>query len=121
MGEVSVLPDSSLRISSGVTLTPDELSEYGSGEDEPIDHRLPSPEEQLSVIASKFPPELVAIDTSGKFFDRMCTSRKSLVQLETTGETDTVKRRTRSRKPRGKRRNTISGTDQKELREAIAG
>ncbi|KAG7307796.1 hypothetical protein JYU34_006391 [Plutella xylostella] len=121
MGEVSVLPDSSLRISSGVTLTPDELSEYGSGEDEPIDHRLPSPEEQMSVIASKFPPELVAIDTSGKFFDRMCTSRKSLVQLETTGETDTVKRRTRSRKPRGKRRNTISGTDQKELREAIAG
>lgn len=68
----------------------------------------------------RFPPEVIAIDTSGKFFERMCSSRKSL-HIESTGETDTVKRRTRTRKPRGKRRNTISGTDQKELREAIAG
>ncbi|XP_045765601.1 uncharacterized protein LOC123867558 [Maniola jurtina] len=121
VGDVTALPDASMRIASGVTLTPDELSECGSGDDEPIDHRLPSPEEQLRVIASKFPPELVAIDTSGKFFDRMCNSRKSLHIETSTGETDTVKRRTRTRKPRGKRRNTISGTDQKELREAIAG
>ncbi|KAM3967284.1 NHS actin remodeling regulator GUK-holder [Aphomia sociella] len=120
VGDVTALPDASMRIANSVTLTPDELSECGSGDDEPIDHRLPSPEEQLRVIASKFPPEVVAIDTSGKFFDRMCTSRKSL-HIEVTGETDTVKRRTRTRKPRGKRRNTISGTDQKELREAIAG
>ncbi|CAG4916311.1 unnamed protein product [Colias eurytheme] len=121
VGDVTALPDSSMRIVSSVTLTPDELSECGSGDEEPIDHRLPSPEEQLRVIASKFPPELVAIDTSGKFFDRMCSSRKSLHVEISTGETDTVKRRTRTRKPRGKRRNTISGTDQKELREAIAG
>lgn len=120
IGDVTALPDASMRIANSVTLTPDELSECGSGDEEPIDHRLPSPEEQLRVIASKFPPEVVAIDTSGKFFDRMCTSRKSL-HIEVTGETDTVKRRTRTRKPRGKRRNTISGTDQKELREAIAG
>lgn len=53
MGDVSTLPDASIRISSGVTLTPDELSECGSGDDEPIDHRLPSPEEQLKVIQSK--------------------------------------------------------------------
>ncbi|KAJ2951956.1 hypothetical protein O0L34_g4214 [Tuta absoluta] len=119
IGDVTALPDASMRIASSVTLTPDELSECGSGDEEPIDHRLPSPEEQLRVIASKFPPEVIAIDTSGKFFDRMCSSRKSL--LAEPGETDTVKRRTRSRKPRGKRRNTISGTDQKELREAIAG
>ncbi|CAG9559727.1 unnamed protein product [Danaus chrysippus] len=118
VGDITALPDSSMRIASSVTLTPDELSECDSGDDEPIDHRLPSPDEQLRIIASKFPPEVVAIDTSGKFFDRMCTSRKSLIE---TGETDTVKRRTRTRKPRGKRRNTISGTDQKELREAIAG
>ncbi|CAK1546191.1 unnamed protein product [Leptosia nina] len=121
IGDVTALPDASMRIVSCVTLTPDELSECGSGDDEPIDHRLPSPEEQLRIIASKFTPELVAIDTSGKFFDRMCTSRKSLHMELSTGETDTVKRRTRTRKPRGKRRNTISGTDQKELREAIAG
>ncbi|XP_059046066.1 uncharacterized protein LOC131841761 [Achroia grisella] len=120
IGDVTALPDASMRIANSVTLTPDELSECGSGDDEPIDHRLPSPDEQLRIIASKFPPEVVAIDTSGKFFDRMCTSRKSL-HIEVTGETDTVKRRTRTRKPRGKRRNTISGTDQKELREAIAG
>ncbi|RVE43694.1 hypothetical protein evm_011648 [Chilo suppressalis] len=120
IGDVTALPDASVRIASSVTLTPDELSECGSGDDEPIDHRLPSPDEQLRVIASKFPPEVVAIDTSGKFFDRMCSSRKSLL-VESIGETDTVKRRTRTRKPRGKRRNTISGTDQKELREAIAG
>lgn len=121
IGDVTALPDASMRIASSVTLTPDELSECGSGDDEPIDHKLPSPEEQLRVIASKFPPELVAIDTSGKFFDRMCSSRKSLHIESGNGETDTVKRRTRPRKPRGKRRNTISGTDQKELREAIAG
>lgn len=124
IGDVTTLPDASIRIASEVTLTPDELSECGSGDDEPIDHRLPSPEEQLRIIASKFNPEVVAIDTSGKFFDRMSSSRKSLIHIETgtgTGETDTVKRRTRTRKPRGKRRNTISGTDQKELREAIAG
>ncbi|KAJ0178712.1 hypothetical protein K1T71_005487 [Dendrolimus kikuchii] len=121
VGEITALPDASMRIASSVTLTPDELSECGSGDDEPIDHRLPSPEEQLRIIASKFPPEVVAIDTSGKFFDRMCSSRKSLHIDGGIGETDTVKRRTRTRKPRGKRRNTISGTDQKELREAIAG
>ncbi|KAG6441457.1 hypothetical protein O3G_MSEX001809 [Manduca sexta] len=121
VGEVTALPDASMRIASSVTLTPDELSECGSGDEEPIDHKLPSPEEQLRVIASKFPPEVVAIDTSGKFFDRMCSSRKSLHIENGPGETDTVKRRTRTRKPRGKRRNTISGTDQKELREAIAG
>ncbi|KAL4705977.1 hypothetical protein ACJJTC_019332 [Scirpophaga incertulas] len=121
IGDVTTLPDASIRIASCVTLTPDELSEVGSGDDEPIDHRLPSPAEQLRIIASKFPPEVVAIDTSGKFFDRMCSSRKSLHVVEGAGETDTVKRRTRTRKPRGKRRNTISGTDQKELREAIAG
>lgn len=75
----------------------------------------------IKMKISRFPPELVAIDTSGKFFDRMCSSRKSLHVETIGGETDTVKRRTRTRKPRGKRRNTISGTDQKELREAIAG
>lgn len=50
---MTALPDASMRISSGVTLAFDELSECGSGDDEPIDHRLPSPEEQLRVIASK--------------------------------------------------------------------
>lgn len=33
----------------------------------------------------------------------------------------TVKRRSRSRKPRSKRRNTIAGTDQREIEEAVKG
>lgn len=53
VGDVTALPDASIRIQSSMTLTPDELSECGSGDEEPIDHRLPSPEEQLRVIASK--------------------------------------------------------------------
>lgn len=53
IGDVTALPDSSMRIANSVTLTPDELSECGSGDDEPIDHRLPSPDEQLRIIASK--------------------------------------------------------------------
>lgn len=36
-------------------------------------------------------------------------------------EQDTVKRRLKSRKPRGKRRNTIAGTDQKEIEGAVIG
>ncbi|VVC96722.1 unnamed protein product [Leptidea sinapis] len=60
MGDVTVLPDASMRIVSSVTLTPDELSECGSGDDEPIDHRLPSPEEQLRIIASNDTSNAVA-------------------------------------------------------------
>lgn len=61
----------------------------------------------------------------------MCTTRKSMVTVAvpvTIGEQNnlnddiqTVKRRSRSRKPRNKRRNTIAGTDQKEIEEAVKG
>lgn len=36
-------------------------------------------------------------------------------------DVQTVKRRSRSRKPRNKRRNTIAGTDQREIEEAVRG
>ncbi|XP_077297242.1 NHS actin remodeling regulator GUK-holder isoform X2 [Arctopsyche grandis] len=130
LGDMTVVPGAVSRITANITLANEDLSDGGgfsSGEDEPIDHKLPSPEEQLYVIASKFCPEIVPIDTSGRRFDRMCTSRRSLLHVDTTCEqsqnadSQTVKRRTRSRKPRGKRRNTITGTDQKEIRDAIAG
>lgn len=67
------------------------------------------------------------MDVTGKRFDRMSAARKSLLHIQhsltpteeiETGE-DTVKRRSRSRKPRGKRRNTIAGTDQKEIEEVV--
>lgn len=40
-------------------------------------------------------------------------------QANDSSNTDSVKRRSRSRKPRGNRRNTIAGIDQKEI-EGIA-
>lgn len=42
------------------------------------------------------------------------------VMDETTGEVQTVRRRSRTRKPRGRRRNTLAGTDQREIEEAAA-
>lgn len=36
-------------------------------------------------------------------------------------EIQAVRRRSRSKKPRGKRRNTIAGTDQKEIEDAANG
>lgn len=50
----------------------------------------------------------------------MSTRRRSLLSGPETQET-VVKRRSRPRRPRGKRRNTIAGTDQKEIRQAIGG
>lgn len=65
------------------------------------------------------------MDTSGKRFDRQSAARKSLLHVQSglhaiedandSSNTDSVKRRSRSRKPRGNRRNTIAGTDQKEI------
>jgi len=85
----------------------------------------------------RYPAQLVRVDTSGKRFDRQSAARKSLLHVQTglhavieaaaadddeeeaaedsNNNTDSVKRRSRSRKPRGKRRNTIAGTDQKEI------
>lgn len=115
--------------------------------DTPLDHRLPSPEEQCQILASKYgslvafymtfysfllpfrryPAQIVRVDTSGKRFDRLSAIRKSLLHVQTgmaaaiedqsneSSNTDSVKRRSRSRKPRGNRRNTIAGIDQKEM------
>ncbi|XP_018318214.1 uncharacterized protein gukh [Mycetomoellerius zeteki] len=50
----------------------------------------------------------------------MSMRRRSLLSGPETQEM-AVKRRSRPRRPRGKRRNTIAGTDQKEIRQAIGG
>ncbi|KAG5672074.1 hypothetical protein PVAND_002233 [Polypedilum vanderplanki] len=96
-----------------------------STDDEQLDHRLPSPHEQCLILASKYPAQIVRVDTSGKRFERQSAARKSLLHVQTglhaiedandSSNTDSVKRRSRSRKPRGNRRNTIAGIDQKEI------
>lgn len=94
----------------------------GREQDTPLDHRLPSPEEQCQMIALKFPAETIKVDTSGRGFDRMCATRKSLLHFVSTSEQtatnaggqpdgsdgDTIRRRSRPRRSRGKRRNTIA-------------
>ncbi|XP_017882404.1 uncharacterized protein LOC108626317 [Ceratina calcarata] len=108
LGDVTVPPDCMSRILGDTT------------SDEAVDHKLPSPEEQVQAIALKFPAEVVAVDVSGKGFERMSMRRRSLLSGP-EGQETAVKRRSRPRRPRGKRRNTIAGTDQKEIRQAIGG
>ncbi|XP_034131220.1 uncharacterized protein LOC117585703 isoform X7 [Drosophila guanche] len=114
--------------------------------DVPLNHRLPSPEEQTKQIALKYPAEVISVNISGKNFQRMCAARKSTTGCFAGGTTpaassssaspengqteagnnlddnvQTVSRRSRSRKVRGKRRNTIAGIDQKEIQDAANG
>ena len=69
----------------------------------------------------RFPAEIVAVDVSGRGFVRMSMRRRSLLAGPECHDTQAVKRRSRPRRPRGKRRNTIAGTDQKEIRQAVGG
>ncbi|XP_003736612.3 uncharacterized protein YMR317W isoform X2 [Drosophila pseudoobscura] len=113
--------------------------------DVPLNHRLPSPEEQTKQIALKYPAEVISVNISGKNFQRMCAARRSTAGCFAGGTTpaassssaspengqteannlddnvQTVSRRSRSRKVRGKRRNTIAGIDQKEIQDAANG
>lgn len=92
--------------------------------DIPLDHKLPSPEEQVHSIALKFPAEIVPVNTSGVRFDRMCFMRKSLGHVpmgssrQKSDEFQAVRRSTRPRKAVGKRRNTIAGIEDKDIKEA---
>lgn len=79
----------------------------------------------IQISNHRYPAQLVRVDTSGKRFDRQSAARKSLLHVQMglhaledendSSNTDSVKRRSRSRKPRGNRRNTIAGIDQKEI------
>ncbi|XP_073985689.1 NHS actin remodeling regulator GUK-holder isoform X3 [Rhodnius prolixus] len=101
-----------------MTVDPDCTIKVSATDFDLVDHTLPSPEEQLQTVALKFPPEMVAIDVSGKSFERMCSQRRSMI----TGETaDGFKRRTKTRRSRSKRRNTIAGTDAKEIAAIVGG
>ncbi|CAH1165564.1 unnamed protein product [Phyllotreta striolata] len=121
LGDVTVTPDCANRIASTFS------------EGDVIDHKLPSPEEQLQVVALKFPAEMVAVDVTGRSFDRMSSRRRSLAPEtaseradrtadgvdEAAGAAEAARRRPKNRRTRGRRRNTLAGTDQKEIRDAI--
>ncbi|KAK0161396.1 hypothetical protein PV327_009871 [Microctonus hyperodae] len=108
-----------------VTVPPDSLSRIIQEDDDAVDHKLPSPEEQVQAIALKFPAEIVAVDVSGRGFARMSMRRKSLLTHQTNETSDNhdaigvVKRRSRTRRPRSNRRNTLAGTDSEEIKRAI--
>lgn len=103
----------------------DSVDAVLAADDVPLDHKLPSPEEQCAMIAQKYPAELVAVDTSNVRFERMCSIRKSLGHVPMTSrmwwnaneEVPTMRRPSR-KKAHGKRRNTIGGIDDKEIKEA---
>lgn len=105
--------------------TPDSVDAISAADDVPLDHKLPSPEEQCAMIARKYPAEVVAVDTSNVRFERMCSIRKSLGHVPMTSrmwynaneEVPTMRRPSR-KKAHGKRRNTIAGIDDKEIKEA---
>lgn len=91
--------------------------------DLPIDHQLPSPEEQQNALAQKYPAVIVSVNTSNVRFERMCSIRKSLGHMPMgktryVDEPHAVRRSGRGKKASGKRRNTIAGTDDKDIKEA---
>lgn len=99
LGDVTVDPDCTHKIDA-------------TADNDDVDHRLPSPEEQVQAIALKFPAEIVKVDVSGRSFSRMSAFRRSLMHVECDA---TRRRGNKSRRGRSKRRNTIAGTDTKEL------
>ncbi|KAI4459646.1 wasp-1 [Holotrichia oblita] len=123
IGDVTITPDCQNRVPPSSFLASDGDLTDGTvlSDDEPLDHKLPSPEEQAHVLAMKFPPEVVAVDISGRSFDRLSLNRRSLLHTELEDVTSVNRRKGRTRKPRSRRRNTIAGTDQKELRDAVTG
>ncbi|KAH8276290.1 hypothetical protein KR026_009897 [Drosophila bipectinata] len=143
---LSQAADSSQHHQSRSNHHPQALLPNDINKDVPLNHRLPSPEEQTKLIALKYPAEVISVNTSGKHFQRMCAARKSTTGCYAGGTTaagssssaspenggqpegnnlddnvQTVSRRSRSRKVRGKRRNTIAGIDQKEIQDAANG
>lgn len=144
LGDITVAPECPNRIAPNVTFTDGNATDGTIGsDDEAIDHKLPSPEEQVQVIALKyaqnrntetssinfqflfrrFPAEVVAVDISGRAFNRMCVQRRSLlhndVSVQTEEGSSTLRTKPRTRKPRNRRRNTLAGTDQKEIQNAL--
>lgn len=103
-----------------VTIVNDEV-DYN--DDVPLDHTLPSPEEQCETIAKKYPADFIEVDTSRNRFERMALIRRTIGGMPSTTQKSlherfpTVKIRTKPKRATGKRRNTISGMDSTELKD----
>ncbi|XP_052122248.1 uncharacterized protein LOC113211338 isoform X2 [Frankliniella occidentalis] len=142
MGDVTVHPDCTIRITSDTTTGLDASEEVdgvggeavrdqraagdatlcASVRQDEVDHQLPTTEEQVKAIAGRFPPEVVKMDVTGRPFTRMSRHRRSLIHPGPAADAVVdaeVRRRTRPRRQRSRRRNTIAGTDQKEIEEAL--
>ncbi|XP_045614162.2 actin remodeling regulator NHS isoform X1 [Procambarus clarkii] len=78
---------------------------------EPAQHKLPSPEQRVLALSLKYPPQLVPIDVSGTGFKRLEKFRQSLVHFEYY--------KGKRRRKRVKRRNTIADT--RDARIVLAG
>lgn len=108
----------------GIDVTSTSTNDNVDGvNDVALDHKLPSPEEQCKTIAQKYPAELVRVNTSKVRFERMCSIRKSLGhvpmgKVRYLDEFQAARRTVRPRKASGKRRNTIAGIDDKDIKEA---
>lgn len=108
----------------GIDVTSTSTNDNVDGvNDIPLDHQLPSPEEQCKLIAKKYPAEIISVNTSKVRFERMCSIRKSMGHMPTgkvryLDEFQATRRSLRTRKPAGKRRNTIAGIEDKDIKEA---
>lgn len=108
----------------GIDVTSTSTNDNVDGaNDVALDHKLPSPEEQCKLIAQKYPAEIVPVNTSNVRFERMCSIRKSLGhmpmgKMRYLEEFQATRRSLRPRKASGKRRNTIAGIDDKDIKEA---
>ncbi|XP_018318465.1 Nance-Horan syndrome protein [Agrilus planipennis] len=134
LGDITVTPDCPNRIPQSVTYLSDGNVTDGTlvSDDDGIDHKLPSPEEQVQAIALKFPAEMVAVDISGRRFSRLSSQRRSVLYRSSGACTTTdagvvdgassstaTRRQTRSRRSRTRRRTTLAGTDEKEIKNAL--
>ncbi|KAJ1521182.1 hypothetical protein ONE63_002872 [Megalurothrips usitatus] len=149
LGDMTVHPDCTVRI-LGTTVDGEVVDGPSAGDDAEgrsgscrlgestlrhdltgTDHLLPTTEEQVKAIADRFPPQMVRMDVTGRSFQRMTRHRRSLIYPAGAaggggggggggGAADEA-RRPRPRRQRSRRRNTIAGTDQKEIEEALHG
>lgn len=103
-----------------VTIVNDEVD---FNDDVPLDHTLPSPEEQCETIAKKYPGDFVRVDTTRGRFERMALIRRTIGAIPSATQKSlherfpTVKIRTKPKRAVGKRRNTITGVETADLKE----
>ncbi|CAH0552480.1 unnamed protein product, partial [Brassicogethes aeneus] len=121
IGNITVTPDCVSRVANSNTITENNINLSNCSSIDGVDHKLPSPEEQINAVALKFPAKIVPVDISGKSFDRMSIQRRSFLHKDAncSNNDQNSKRKSKTRKSRNRRRNTITGIDQKEIQDAL--